>query len=71
MKLMNKRATRLADYKLYVLDWPGRIAHVVELACEGDENAIRAAAERADGRAMELWLGARMIRRFSAAPARQ
>jgi hypothetical protein len=65
------RATALADYKLYVLDWPGKIAHVVDLACEDDERAIGVAAERADGRAMELWQGARLVRRFSASPIRQ
>jgi hypothetical protein len=65
------RIQRAIEYKLYVLDWPGRIAHVVELPCGDDEHALRVAAERADGRAMELWHGQRMVRRFSASPSRQ
>lgn len=59
------------DYKLYVLEQPGRIDHVVALGCEDDEKAIRMADSRADGRPMELWDGPRMIRKYSASPARR
>jgi hypothetical protein len=61
----------MAEYKLYVLEQPGRIDHVVELSCEDDETAIRLADTRADGRPMELWAGPRMVRKYSASPARR
>jgi len=65
------RIQRALEYRLYILDWPGRIAHVVDLPCLDDEQALSLAKQRADGRAMELWCGARMVRRFSATSVRQ
>ena len=69
--MVNKLSTRLTGYALYFLDYPGRIAHQAELNAESDDEAIRQATERADGRAMELWRGAFMVRRFSASSNRR
>ncbi len=43
-------------YRLYYLDrFSGHIDGVEELAAASDEDAIAAALDRSDGRAMELW----------------
>jgi hypothetical protein len=36
----------------------------VDLDCGGDEDAIRTVTEHADGRAMEIWKGARCVKTF-------
>jgi hypothetical protein len=53
------------DYRLYFLE-DGRIRHVVPLECESDEHAIQVVEEHRDGRDMELWQRARMVREFPA-----
>ena len=46
----------MKDYRLYYLDgFSGHIDNVEEFAAEGDDQAVAAALQRADGRAMELW----------------
>lgn len=52
------------DYRLYFLDAQGRLRARVDLECEDDGDAMRVAEARADGRAMELWRRAVLIREF-------
>jgi len=56
------------SYKLYFLDRTGHIDSLVGLVCDDDEEAVEeaveAAAERPETRNMELWCGARLIRRL-------
>jgi len=54
----------MGDYRLYFLDAQGPIHRAVELQCDDDEDAVRRSAGHADGRAMELWQRARVVRRF-------
>lgn len=54
----------MPDYRLYYLDDTKRIRQAVEFECVSDNDADRIALERNDGRAMELWSGARLIRKF-------
>jgi hypothetical protein len=56
----------MPDYRLYFLGPQGRIAHVLEMECRDDEHAIDLVQSHADGRAMELWLRARMVKAFAA-----
>ena len=59
----------MPDYRLYYLDEVKRIRHSVEFECASDNDADRLVLERADGRAMELWSGARLVMKFL--PSRQ
>jgi len=44
------------DYRLYYLDrFSGHIDGVDEFDADSDDQALAVAAERSDGRAMELW----------------
>jgi len=52
------------DYRLYFLDARGRVRDRVDFECEDDGHALRAAEQQADGRAMELWHRAVLIREF-------
>jgi hypothetical protein len=60
----------LPDYRLYYLDDANRIRHSVEFECATDNDADRLVLERTDGRAMELWSGTRLVRKFSPTPER-
>jgi hypothetical protein len=64
------RGRFLPDYRLYYLDNADRIRHAVEFECATDDGADRLVLERSDGRAMELWSGTRLIRKFLPAPER-
>jgi len=55
----------MAGYRLYFLA-DEHIKHAVTFDCGSDAEAVRLVGERADGRAMELWTGARLVRRFPA-----
>jgi len=55
-------------YRLFFFDAADHIRHWVALECEDDDAAARAAGEQADGRAMELWLRDRLVRRFPGDP---
>ena len=55
----------MTGYRLYFLV-DERIKHAVTFDCGTDADAIRTVQAYADGRAMELWTGARMVRRFTA-----
>jgi hypothetical protein len=53
----------MRDYKLYGLDQDDRIRSAVDLQCDDDDDAIRLAESMLTG-PMELWQGARIVRRF-------
>ena len=53
------------DYHLYFLR-AGHIVHRVDLECGDDEEAVATVREHADGRAMELWQAARLVKQFPA-----
>ena len=54
----------VAEYKLYYLDGFNRIQGRADLEAEDHDAAIAEAAKRSDGRPMELWCGAEVVRRF-------
>jgi hypothetical protein len=56
-------------YRLYFLDAARHIRDVMELECEDDAQAIEAAEQLHDGRAMELWRRARIVKSFPASEA--
>ena len=52
-------------YRFYELDDGGHISTPPALVeCADEQDAIRKAAEAANGKAVELWEGARFIARF-------
>ena len=55
-------------YRLYFLGRDSHIRAAVVLDCETDADAEEQALTRADGRMMEVWDGARLVRRFPAPP---
>jgi hypothetical protein len=59
----------MPDYRLYFLDSDGHIKRAVELHCASDAEAIAAVEQHRDGRAMELWDRARVVRKFAATRA--
>ena len=56
----------MPHYRLYFLDAAGHIRHAIDLDCEDDAQAVATVATRSDGRAMELWRGAMLVRKFAA-----
>lgn len=58
----------MAGYRLYFLDDNSRIRDAVEFECVADEDALAEAEQRHDGRAMELWSGARVVSRIPKRP---
>jgi len=56
----------LSDYRLYFLNAEGHIRHAVEFHCADDEAAQALVQKHADGRAMELWCGARRVMKYEA-----
>ena len=54
----------MADYKLYYLDSFNRIQGRTDLEAEDHDAAIAEAVRRSDGRPMELWCGAQVVKRF-------
>jgi hypothetical protein len=58
----------MQDYRLYFLNTAGHIQHAIEFACVTDDDAIRLAASRPERSAMELWQGARIVRKFPDRP---
>jgi hypothetical protein len=58
-------------YRLYFLGDDGHIVRALELDCRHDSQAISQAEHHADGRAMELWEGARQIQVFGAPATRK
>lgn len=58
----------MSDYRLYFLGRDGHIQAAEELDCETDEAGRQSADDLSDGRAMELWAGARLVAKFPARP---
>lgn len=58
----------MAGYRLYFLDDNGRIRDAAEFECADDAEALTQAQSRADGRDMELWSGARVVRKIAKRP---
>lgn len=57
----------MPGYRLYYIGSTGRIEAAREFAVTDDRAAISAAEQNADGRSMELWQLARVVRKFPAA----
>jgi hypothetical protein len=55
----------MGGYKLYFLDNDGHIKAATEVFCETDEEADGLAKAQDDGRAMELWSGARLVKKYA------
>ena len=58
----------MRTYYLYHLHPNGRIAARDDIEAEDDHRAIALADRAGHGSAMELWLGARMVKQFPARP---
>ncbi len=54
----------LADYRLYFLDPQNHIRRRVDLECRDDGHAIEMVADHAPHGGVELWQGARLVKRF-------
>lgn len=65
---MSGAGATMAGYRLYFLDDAGRIRDAHEFDSHSDEQALTEADARHDGRAMELWCGARVVRKILARP---
>ena len=50
-----------AGYYAYVIGKDGHIANRIDVLCDNDEEAIRAAKQLVDSHAIELWQEARKI----------
>jgi hypothetical protein len=55
----------MAGYRLYFLDGSGHIRDAAEFESDGDGEALTEAENRADGRDMELWSGARIVSKIA------
>lgn len=55
----------MRGYRLYLLDDRDHIRSAIDLECEDDADAIRC-AETSLHAPMELWQGARMVKKFDA-----
>ncbi len=53
-------------YRLYFFNRDDHIRDAVELMCADDEEALGVVDTHRDGRAMELWCGARLVKRYGA-----
>ena len=51
----------MASYRLYFMDGKDHILQAAESECEDDDDALDWAAEKLDGRPVELWSGARLV----------
>ena len=62
----------LEGYRLYFLGATDHIVRCIDLMCEDDDRAVESAGQhgKAARFAMELWQGARMVKRFEAAELR-
>lgn len=60
----------MSAYRLYRLTNAGRVTSTTELPCGVDGEAIAAADAVDDGRRMELWDGARIVKVFNPGAAR-
>jgi hypothetical protein len=61
----------MAHYRLYFFEEGGDGLHIrarAEFECANDNAAIREAEKRADGRRMELWRGASLVKGWPPTP---
>lgn len=54
----------MATYRLYCLDGVGKVASAEWLEADSDDGALSAADAIRNGRACELWEGARLVARL-------
>ncbi len=54
------------DYRLHLLDDDGRVGFRIRIGCDGDDHALDISRGAADGRAMQLWCGDRLVKAFAA-----
>jgi hypothetical protein len=54
----------MSGYRLYIMNRHGHIVDAVEFLCEDDATAQAIAERHGEGRATELWSGARVVRRY-------
>jgi hypothetical protein len=59
----------MCGYRLYLLDDRDHITSAMDLECEDDAHAVRL-AETSLNAPMELWQGARLVKRFDAIATR-
>ena len=52
------------DYRLYFIDANNHIRRRVDLECRDDAHAIEVVGEHAPEGGVELWQGARLVKRF-------
>jgi hypothetical protein len=60
----------MGGYRLYLLDDRDHITSAMDLECEDDAEAIRL-AESSLHAPMELWRGARLVKKFASVEKRQ
>jgi hypothetical protein len=65
---VNTAGNVMAGYRAYILGANGRIANALNLECEDDEAAKKAALKLLDGRDVELWRGKNKIAAFEHKP---
>jgi len=56
----------MGHYRLYFLDEQGRINRALDLECADDEEAVSRVSEHRYQYGLELWEGARLVKRFPA-----
>jgi len=56
----------MPSYRLYFLDAEGHIRRRLDLECRDDDEAIEQASAHDIGRGIELWCGARRVKKFKA-----
>jgi len=54
----------VGDYRLFLLDAQDHVSRALVLECDDDEQAIAEAGRSEHDGAMELWQGARVVKRF-------
>ena len=55
----------MQEYRAFILGPDGRVQDFVNLICENESEAIKAAKQLVDGRNVELWQRDRQIERFN------
>jgi hypothetical protein len=55
----------MATYRIYLIESKNHISRPPrEIDCEGDDDAIERATQYLDGNDLEVWEGARLVRRI-------
>jgi hypothetical protein len=62
----------MPEYRIYVLSSPSKIhGPALNIVCNSDDEAVgQAEAHLTDGRSVEIWQGARVVRRLRSEDAR-